>query len=248
MTLNLFIAAPWGMRLCTDFRVSDLRRDGRVVPRVDHWSAKYMMAGDGQEARLVWTYTGVTEVTAIQPDLGDPEQSVRPGIRRKVDVSEWLSWILYGHATNADEVVERIRSEAAKVPEFRRCHHIFTGALVGPKPLMEIWFLQITNVDKRPGEADDDLTWTRRPPLREFHLKARRVDDPPGAGWGALASMLNDSRPCAPKNRQAARVRTAGGPSSRREMWTMSPPALRPVWGGLNTLSELWIANSTDRP
>lgn len=217
MTMNLFIAAPWGLWLCSDFRVCDLHNN-KYVPREDHWSPKFMAILTEQKARIVWTYCGVAEIEAREPDLkqANPEQrphvrwiytdlarsetverepnfaeshlGAQPGTRKKVPVSEWLSWVLSGHATTADQVIQRIATEANGIPEFRRVHHAFTGLLFGPPPLRDAWFLQVTNVDRRPNEADDDPSCWSRSPRTTFQVLARRVDDPPIVGWGALGS------------------------------------------------------------
>src|ERR1700742_1991293 len=69
MTLNLIIAAPWGLWLSTDFRVTDSFPSGRSVPRTDHWSPKYFQALTARREVLAITYAGAAEVTAIEPEL-----------------------------------------------------------------------------------------------------------------------------------------------------------------------------------
>ncbi|WP_147447554.1 hypothetical protein [Solirubrobacter pauli] len=203
MTLNLFIAARWGLWLSSDFRVSELRNvGGKLIPRpLDRWSPKYMLVETGYGARLAWTYTGVGEIVAPQPNLFElapgsssgPPQIYAPGTRRRVSVSEWLSWMFVDDKpTTVDEMAERIRSEASRIPEFRRFHHSFTGILMGPKPVQDAWVLQVRNTDVREGDSDG--AWTRRRPLKAFSFHAKRVDDPPIQGGVETAAERSKLR------------------------------------------------------
>lgn len=196
MTLNMFIAAPWGMWLSSDFRVS-LIQGGKLFPCRDHWSPKYVTIVTTEEARLVLTYTGAAEATAVEPDFGvTGNPAARPGKRRTVDVSEWITWVLHGHADTLDQVLHRIAAEAAKVSQLSSVHHIFTGVCFGPAG--DGYLVQVSNVDVRAGEDDSDSNWMSRPPMPEFQVNVRRVDTPPVAGWGALgggaASVSDESR------------------------------------------------------
>jgi hypothetical protein len=189
VTLNMWIAAPFGGWLSTDFRVSDVR-GSRVTPRIDHWSPKYVTVTTTNEFTLALTYAGLAEVTAVQPDFGVPVSPGSPasGARRRVPLSDWLLWTLFGEGRTLDQVVHHIADEASKLPEFRRAriHHSFMGIGFGPNG--EGWWVAITNWDVRAEQGDTLVEWRSRPPLDKFFIAGQRVDDPPAylsGGWGS---------------------------------------------------------------
>src|SRR4051812_2099632 len=121
VTLNLFIASPWGMWLSSDFRLSDppYSRGGPWRPRGDYWSPKLInvTAPDG---RMDITYTGVGQVHAANEawEHGDEvpswlaEVNGQAGKLRVMDVSEWVAWALHGETRSIGGSIERIRTEA----------------------------------------------------------------------------------------------------------------------------------------
>lgn len=190
MTLNLFIVSPWGTWLSTDFRVSDISRRGVVTPRADFWSAKHATFTTSN-ARLVLTYAGAAEVTAVEPDLGlppdmFPRADFRPGKRQTVAVSEWLTWIAHGRTRTLDELLQHIASEATQNRQLTRLHHVFSGVAFASDGA---WLIQISNIDHRPGENARLLEWTRRPPFPSFRVSgALNVNSKNEAMGGAVGS------------------------------------------------------------
>jgi len=187
LTLNLIIAAPWGVWLSSDFRVSDIR-GGRVAPRHDHWSPKHVTVTTTDGAFVV-TYAGVAEVRATVPELGRgviPKGDPRaPGRVMMIPVAEWLTWILYGEGRTIDEAVEHIASEAGRVRELRTRHHAFNGVAIASGG---VWAFQIANLDDRPKEDFAALAWARRPPLKQYWVRAVHIDSGAnalGAGFGS---------------------------------------------------------------
>jgi hypothetical protein len=188
----MWIAAPFGMWLSTDFRMSELR-GRRATPLIDHWSPKYVTVHTSNGFTLAMTYSGLAQVTAVQPDLAGlgvplPADTPPPGTRRVVPVSDWLLWLLYGENRTLDQVVQHIAGEASRHPNFRsaRIYHHFVGVCFGPHG--EGWWVSINNWDVRAEEGDTGAEWQSRPPRRDFRIAAQRVDDPPNhvsGGWGS---------------------------------------------------------------
>jgi hypothetical protein len=203
VTLNLFIATPDGLWLSSDFRVSD-PLGGEYAPREDHWSAKDFQVHAANHARMAVTYTGVAEVSAIEPDLRDmldPESAdaqPAPGKRRTVPVSEWLSWVLAGESRTVERAVEHIATEAKELREFRFMHHIFTGIVHAPYD--GCWVMQLSNLDMRKGEGEigrPDPRWFKRRPLKEFRVYWHPIKEMSdslagGIGSGALSIKERD--------------------------------------------------------
>jgi len=214
MTLNLLIARPDGLWLSCDFRLSDLKQ-GRWVPRKDHWSPKYFSVNAAGGARMAMTYTGVGEVSAIEPDLQTmvgPDAGalqLAPGKRRTVSVTEWLSWVLAGETRSAEEVVEHIGVEAAKLREFRLTPHVFSGIV--HTPYDGCWVFELSNIDIREGELGGGKLNSRcfyRRPLPTFNAKWVSVQGADSSFAGAIGSGAGALREADFKQlTRAARVR-----------------------------------------
>ena len=240
----MWIAAPWGLWLSSDFRVSMLRPGRRPEPRLDHWSPKYASATTKNGFELVLTYSGIAEVTASQPEFFrvGPDASLPPeelailkttGQRRKVDVSEWILWTLAGDSRTLDESVHHIAAEANKVPEFRGRDHTFVGGAFGPGG--EGWFIMLNKWDVRAEEGDTGNEWASRALLKEFQVHGVRLDEPArylAGGWGSgrlrvpdasrdLLSGLRDRRPRHPEDFMNVIAR-ANAEAAKREP-TVSP-------------------------
>jgi hypothetical protein len=201
MTLNMVVATPWGLWLSTDFRVTD-RTHGISKPRKDHWSPKYFEAKTPLEERLAITYTGIAEMVAVEPSFGIPDSDIpgvnkAPGKKRRVPVSEWISWVLHGQSRSLDEIVHHIASEAAKAREFRVSPHIFTGIAIFPTN--GACFFQIANLDIREGDyrngALNPACFERRPQSK-FEVMGRKIqtsDQVVGGALGLGAASISDS-------------------------------------------------------
>jgi hypothetical protein len=191
MSLNLTVANARGVWLTADFRVSDLR-SGLWIPREDHWSPKYYMVMGNDGTRTAITYVGVAEATGTEPDQGFPatgldgEGEFKPGRSRRVPVSQWLGWILYGKVSSLEEIVQTIALAAQKTPELRGFHHSFNGGAV--KSNGEVSTFQIHNFDVRPGDSKATIRWVNRPPLREFQISRAVIGQTHrgfAGGWGS---------------------------------------------------------------
>jgi hypothetical protein len=96
---------------------------------------------------------------------------------------------MFGEDFTAEAVADHIASAASTVPEFRGRHHIFTGLVHALAP--ETWVVQISNLDRRPGEGEfgkPEWRWFRRPPLNEFQVAWRQIKSPAESFGGALGS------------------------------------------------------------
>ncbi|HEX6689092.1 MAG TPA: hypothetical protein VF085_10580 [Solirubrobacterales bacterium] len=198
MSLNLAIANARGVWLVADFRISDVRV-GRLTPREDHWSPKYYMVIGNDGTRTAITYVGAAEATGIEPDQGLPatgfygKGEFKPGRRKRVPVSQWLGWILYGKVGSLEEILETIALEAPKTPELRNVHHSFNGGSV--KSNGEVSTFVIHNFDVRDGDSKATTRWLNRRPLRKFHT-FQAVIGQTHSGWaGAWGSWVDARRP-----------------------------------------------------
>jgi hypothetical protein len=122
-----------------------------------------------------------------------PGADFSPGKRRTVAVSEWLSWIAYGPTRTLDELLQHIASEATQNRQLTRIHHVFSGvAFAGDGA----WFIQISNIDHRPGEDVRQLEWARRRPLTRFRLNGalnvRSKDESIAGAMGSGVGSLSD--------------------------------------------------------
>jgi hypothetical protein len=154
MTLNLTLAAPWGIWQSCDYRVSDVVVDAygkkRLVPRQDFFSPKFLdiSCPDGY---ALMTYTGVAELPcpprfvqlALVSNIEDPE--LRAGA--PMSVADWAAWSLHGPARSVDQSVQHLQAEAAKDPTLSKRPHMFTyAAFLGD----DAWIAQTSNVDEWP--------------------------------------------------------------------------------------------------
>ncbi len=170
MTLNMTIAAPWGVWQCSDHRVTYLdwdKRRKRWIPSYhEDFSAKNVKFRCKDGAALL-TYTGLAKV-------GND------------DISDWLRLLLRGQSRTVDETLIRIREEAdarlaGPAAKAGWEHSFLVGAFLQGRP----WAVVISNMRLPRGSPVLDHFETHV--LRPNQVPTRLV-----AGQGADAISGRD--------------------------------------------------------